>query len=497
MSNHPPERESLVRGLRLFDATMIVVGSMIGSGIFLVSAESARLTGAPGWLFVAWGTASLMTLLGAACCAELAGMLPRAGGQYVFFREAYGESVAFVYGWAMLIVIQTGTIAAVAVAFAKYLGVLIPWVSDDRYLVAPIHLGPYALSLSAQQTVACGSILTLTALNLRGLETGKWIQNSMTSIKSLALVLLIFIGLTLATNSSSAARTSSWWDSSANGWSVEQARPGLTLSGPLTLIALLGLSMVGPMFSQTAWNNVTFTGEEVRDPERNLPRSLLLGCSIVVALYLLANGAYVMSLSWQEIQHAPSDRVATAVMQKALGPIGVSLMAIAIVISTFGCNNGLILAGSRVFFAMARDGLLLAPLARLNRRRVPGVALALVGLWASILVLPRTVLRSGDGGVAYGNVYTQLLEYVVAAELVFYILMVASVMVLRRRQPALPRPFRAPLYPMTPLLYGTLAALVLADQVWLAPATAGAGFVLVLSGVPLDVARRWFGRSRE
>jgi len=495
-ASNGPQR--LERALGPLDATTIVVGSMIGSGIFIVSAESARLVGAPGWLLVAWALAGVLTLTGAACCAELAALLPRAGGPYVFLREAYSPAVAFLYGWAMLLVIQTGTIAAVAVAFANFLGVLVPAVSGNRYLVPPIPLGSrYALSLSTQQAVAIALILFLTAANTRGLRAGKLIQNTFTFAKTAALLALVALGLAAGPNAAGAAFSTDWWDPRANGWDPQAVQPGLAAGGALALPLLLGRAMVGPLFAQSAWNNVTFTAGEVRDPERNLPRALLAGCAVVVLLYLLANLAYLVTLPLPALQNAPQNRVGTAMMEAILGPAGNALMAAAILVSTFGANNGLILSGARVTYAMARDGLFFARTARLNARHVPGAALLLQGLWASALVLPRTATRDpATGAVSYGNVYTQLLEYVISADLVFYALTVGAVLVLRRRAPAAPRPFRTPLSPWTPLLYLALATFLIADLAYLTPRTAGIGYLLVLTGLPVYAAWRRLLRTR-
>ena len=487
--NHAPKLE---RGLGLLDATMIVVGSMVGSGIFLVSAESARLVGAPGWLLLAWALAGVLTITGALCCAELAAMMPRAGGQYVFLREAYSPAVGFLFGWSLLLVIQTGTIAAVAIAFANFVGVLAPGVSGSNYLVAPLRLfGRYAVSLSTQQLVAVLMILLLTAMNMRGLQLGKLIQNSFTFTKTAALAALVVLGLALGANRGSAAFTSSWWDAAANGWTPQGAQSDLALTGMLALLALLGRAMVGPLFAQSAWNNVTFTAGEVREPGRNLPRALLWGCALVVALYLLANLAYVLTLPLEAIQTAPQNRVATAAMQVIFGEWGAVLMACAIIISTFGCNNGLVLAGARVSYAMARDGLFFARIGTLNARRVPAAALVIQGVWASLLTLPRTVTETIDArtqetvSVAYGNVYTQLLEYIISADLVFYALMVGAVIILRRKLPDAPRPYRTFGYPLVPLVYILLALLLVLDLAYLTPETSGIGYLLVLTGIPV------------
>ncbi|HYH87174.1 MAG TPA: amino acid permease [Pyrinomonadaceae bacterium] len=495
--------EHLEKGLGLLDATMIVVGSMIGSGIFITSAESSRLVGAPGWLLVAWALAGLLTITGALCCAELAAMMPRAGGQYVFLREAYGAPVGFLFGWSLFLVIQTGTIAAVAVAFARFTGVLVPWVASDHYLVAPRILpgilGGYAVSLSTEQLVAVALILLLTLTNTRGLKLGKLIQNTFTLTKTAALAGLILVGLLLGWNNLSAAYTSAGWDSWANGWTPQAAQPGLQAAGGLALAMLVGRAMTGPLFAQSAWNNVTFMGSEIRDPGKNLPRALLVGCGVVVALYLLANLAYVVTLPLDVMQKPPNS-IATATMQAALGAAGTALMAAAIMISTFGCNNGLILAGARVYYAMACDRLFFARTSRLNARHVPAVALVVQGLWAALLVLPRTV-RFDAGGDAlapiYGNVYTQLLEYIIPADLVFYVLMVGAVLIMRRKAPDAARPYRTPGYPLVPIVYILLASLLILDLIYLAPQTSGVGFLIALTGLPVYFAWRSKVRSQN
>jgi APA family basic amino acid/polyamine antiporter len=490
MSEEAPKSQTLVRGLGLFDASMIVVGSMIGSGIFLVSAESARLVGAPGWLLAAWAIAGLLTITGALCCAELAAMWPHAGGQYVFLREAYGTSIGFLFGWSLLLVIQTGTIAAVAVAFANFTGVLTNTIAADNYLIAPRGFGGYAISLSTQQLLAIVMILFLTLTNTSGLKTGKFIQNTFTFTKTAALIGLIIVGLIMGWNENSAAYTSDWWNPAANNWTPAASQVGFNATGgslmALALAMLLGRAMVGPLFAQSAWNNVTFTGGEVRDPGRNLPRALLIGCSLVVALYLLANLAYIVTLPLPAIQNAPQNRVATAAMQAVFGPPGTIIMAIAIMISTFGCNNGLILAGARVYYAMARDDLFFKKVGLLNNRKVPAVALIVQGIWAACLTLPRTVTTNPDtGAVTYGNVYTQLLEYIISADLVFYALMVGAVIVMRRKAPQLERPYRTLGYPVVPLIYIMIAVLIVLDLAWLAPWTSGIGYLLVLTGIPV------------
>ncbi len=478
---------SLLRALGPIDATMIVMGSMIGSGIFITSAESARLIGAPGWLLLAWAVAGLMTITGALCCSELATMMPRAGGVYVFFREAYGSSIGFLYGWTLFLVIQTGTIAAVAIAFAKFLGVFSGAIASDNYLVAPLSLGGgYAISLSTEQLVAIALIALLTWTNTRGLELGKLVQNTFTFAKTAALAGVVVIGLSLGWNVISAARTASWWDSWANGWSPQIAQPGFRFVGGLALILLFGKSMVGPLFAQTAWTNVTFVGSEVRDPERNLVRALLFGCGTVVILYLLANVSYLALLSFPEIQQAPQNRVAVAAMKAVFGNPGAMCMAAAIMVSTFGCDNGLILSGARVYYAMARDHLFFTKVGTTNRYHVPAAALVAQGVWTAFLTLPRTVVtNAATHEVTYGNVYNQLLEYIISADLLFYLLMVVALIILRRKKPEAERPYRTWGYPIVPIISILLAGLLIVDLAFLAPATSGIGILIVLTGVPV------------
>lgn len=483
---------SLVRALGPLDATMIVIGSMIGSGIFITSAESARLVGAPGWLLLAWAIAGLMTITGALCCSELATMMPRAGGVYVFLREAYGPSFGFLFGWTLFLVVQTGTIAAVAIAFAKFLGVFVSSVAPEDYLIAPAPLGGgYAISLSTEQLVAILLIALLTWTNTRGLEIGRIVQNTFTFAKTAALAGVVIVGLVLGWNAISTVRSAAWWDSWANGWSSQIAQPGLSIVGGFALALLFGKAMVGPLFAQTAWTNVTFIGSEVRDPGKNLVRALLWGCGIVVILYLLANLAYIAVLPFPEIQHAPQNRVAVAMMNAVFGHPGAMCMAAAIMISTFGCNNGLILAGARVYYAMARDGLFFRKIATTNAFHVPAAALVAQGIWTAFLTLPRTMTKNPTTGtVVYGNVYIQLLEYIVSADLLFYILLVAAVMVLRRKNPDAQRPYRTWGYPLVPIISILLAALLIVDLAWIAPATSGIGIAIVLTGVPVYLSWR-------
>ena len=484
----PQQPSGLVRAIGPVDATMIVIGSMIGSGIFITSAESARLSGGPGWLLLAWGLAGLLTMTGALCCSELATMMPRAGGVYVFFREAYGPAMGFLYGWTLFLVVQTGTIAAVAIAFAKFLGVFAPAISPDNYLITkgPILLGGgYAISLSTQQLVAILLVALLTWTNTRGLKLGTLVQNVFTFAKTAALTGVVLVGLFLGWSATCAARSSAWWDSWANSWSPQLAQPGFKFAGGLALILIFAKSMVGPLFAQTAWTNVTFLGSEVRDPGKNLVRALLIGSAVVVTLYLLANLSYLALLPFSKIQHAPQDRVAVAAMNAAFGNPGALCMAAGIMGSTFGCNNGLILAGARVYFAMARDRLFFKRVATTNRFHVPAAALIAQGIWTALLTLPRTVTTNpATNQLIYGNVYTQLLEYIVSADLIFYLLMVLAVIILRRKAPGAERPYRTWGYPMVPIVSMALSALLTVDLVFLAPATSGIGMLIVFTGVP-------------
>jgi APA family basic amino acid/polyamine antiporter len=490
MSDAPAKSTSLVRGIGPIDATMIVMGSMIGSGIFITSAESARLIGAPGWLLLAWFVAGLMTITGALCCSELATMMPRAGGVYVFLREAYGAPIGFLFGWTLFLVIQTGTIAAVAIAFAKFTGVFVSAINPDNYVLKPVSLGPhYAISLSTEQLTAIALIALLTWTNTHGLRLGTLVQNTFTFAKTAALAGVVVLGLSLGWNPASATRSSHWWNSWANGWNSQMAQPDLALVGGLALAVLFGKAMVGPLFAQTAWTNVTFVGSEVRDPARNLVRALLAGCAVVVMLYLLANLSYVAVLSFSGIEHAAQNRVAVAAMNAVLGQAGAMGMAGAIMISTFGCNNGLILAGARVYYAMARDRLFFQRIGTTNSNHVPAAALVAQAIWTAFLTLPRTrTIDNATGAVIYGNVYTQLLEYIVSADLLFYLLLTAAVIVLRKKSPNAERPYRTWGYPIVPIISIALATLLIVDLAWLAPTTSGIGIAIVLTGLPVYAA---------
>jgi len=468
------------RGLGLFDSTMVVVGSMIGSGIFIVSADMGRSLGSAGWLLTAWVVTGLLTIVGALSYGELAAMMPRAGGQYVYLREAFSPLWGFLYGWTLFLVIQTGTIAAVAVGFARYLGVMIPGISEDQYLIAPIHIGSsYALSLSTTQIVAVLLIVLLTWTNTRGLEWGRIIQNVFTTAKTGALIGLIAAGVLLGWNATAVS------DNFGNLWTVRGAVdivPGLSAVTAFGLFVAICVSQTGSLFSADAWNNITFTAGEVKDPRRNIPLSLALGTIIVIGLYLLANVAYLVTLPFEAIQHAPADRVATATLNAIFPGAGAVIMAIAIVISTFGCNNGLILAGARAYYAMARDGLFFRSVAQLNDAKVPAWGLVWQGVWASFLVLPRTYNATTG---AYGNLYSNLLDYVISAALIFYILTIAAVFRLRQTRPAAERPYKAFGYPVVPALYIAGAIVILIVLFVYRTATTWPGLIIVLLGLPV------------
>jgi basic amino acid/polyamine antiporter, APA family len=487
------EEPGFVRAIGLFDGTMIVVGSMIGSGIFIVAADISRVTGSPGGLLLTWIITGLLTISAALAYGELAALFPHAGGQYVYLREAYSPLWGFLYGWTLFLVIQTGTIAAVAVGFARYLGVLFPSISPTTWIIHPISLGSkLAVSLSIQQFVGILMVALITFLNTLGVRLGKLIQNIFTSAKTLSLLGLILIGVFLGRNHAAIA------DNFSNFWTVRGAVPiepgGLfkgwfptltAASGFFGLFVAFGVSQVGSLFSADAWNNIGFTAAEVKNPKRDVALSMALGTIIVITLYCLANLAYLCALPLAQIQNAPDDRVATAALNAIFGPIGASLMAGAIIISTFGCNNGLILAGSRVAYAMAKDGLFFRATGKLNKKGVPGTALIYQGVWIAVLILLRTKRVDAAGAVTYGNLYSNLLDYVVFAALMFYVLTIISVFVLRRKRPDADRPYKAFGYPVVPALYIIAASVILFVLLFYRTETAGWSLVIVLLGLPV------------
>ena len=477
--SQPAADQKLVRGLGLLDSTMLVAGSMIGSGIFIVSSIIGRQVGAPGWLLVVWIVTGLLTLMAALSYGELAAMMPKAGGQYVYLREAFSPLWGFLYGWTLLLVIQTGTIAAVAVGFARYTGVLIPWFSESNYLIPPIRVGGYALSLSTAQLLGLAMIALLTYMNTRGLRLGKLVQNIFTTAKTGALIALIVLGLVVGLKSGAGA------DNFRDFWTVrgglQEVGAGLTAATAFGLFVGICVAQTQSLFSADAWNNITFTAGEVVNPRRNVPLSLAFGTFLVIGLYLLANVAYLATLPFTAIQTAPSDRVAVATANVIFPGAGATIMAVAIMISTFGCNNGLILAGARAYYAMAEDGLFFRRVRNLNKNHVPAWGLIIQGIWAGFLVLPRVVKADGT----YGNLYGNLLDWVISAALIFYILTIAGIFLLRWKQPNAERPYRAWGYPIVPALYILGASVILIVLFIYQPATSWPGLIIVLTGVPI------------
>ncbi len=462
-ASQPSAPNQLVQGLRLFDATTIIVGSMIGSGIFIVSANMARELQSPGMLLLAWAITAVMTVMAALSYGELAAAMPRAGGQYVFLREAYGPLYGFLYGWTLFLVIQTGTIAAVAVGFAKFLGIFVPWVSESRILV-PLPIGP---GMSSQQFAAILLVAFLTWVNCRGLRQGAIVQNVFTTAKVGGLLILILAGLIIRARPEALQ---------ANFTNMFPAR------FDLGVLAVLGAALVGSLFAADAWNNVTFTGSEVVNPKRNLPLSLFLGTLITCLIYFLANFVYLRVLPLAGVASAPEDRVGTAVAQSLMGPWGLTFINVAILVSTFGCVNGMVLAGARVYYAMAKDGLFFRRAAEVSpRTHTPIFSLVIQGIWISILVL------SGS--------YNDLLDYVIFAALVFYVLTMSGLFVLRKKRPDLERPYKAFGYPVVPAVYTVAAALIALDLLWMKPTYSWLGLIIVLSGVPVFFL--WHSKKKD
>ena len=467
MTATPMQRQPVefVRAISRLDATALVVGSMIGSGIFIVSADILRQVHSPGLLLVTWLLSGVMTLLGALSYGELAAMIPKAGGQYVYLREGISPLFGYLYGWTLFVVIQTGTIAAVAVAFARFTSVLWPWLTPDVPLGTTLHfpqpIGDIIVGFSRQRIFAIASIVLLTWINVRGVRTAAFIQTSLTAIKTAALAALILLGLTIGRNA--AAITANF---GPNFW----AGGALTLA----ILPVVGAAMVGSLFSMDAWNNVGFASGELKNPEKDLPFAMAAGVLTVTTLYVLANVAYLNVLPADAIAHAPQDRVGTAAMQAMFGPAGLYMMAIAIMISTFGCNNGLILSGARVYYAMARDNLFFKSAAALHPTyRTPALALVVQAVWTCVLCLSGT--------------YGQLLNFVIFAAVVFYTVTAIGLFRLRTKRPDLPRPVRAPGYPILPALYVVLTGLIAVDLV-IQPATrtySMLGLLFVLIGVPV------------
>lgn len=475
------------KALGLFDSVMIVAGIMVGSGIFIVSAEISRQVGSAGWLLVAWLITGVLTVAGALSYGELAAMMPAAGGMYVYLREALSPVVGFLYGWTLLTVIQTGTIAAVAIAFARFTGVAFPSISESRYIVAPIEFVPgYAVSFSTAQVLALVIILAITLVNCYGVQWGKLIQNVFTLAKLLGLVLLLALGVYALLRSSAVFRANF-----AHAWRPQNTVPiGHThITTVFGMIVALCVSQTGSLFAADSWHDITFVAGEVRNPRRNLPLSLALGTSLVIVLYLLCNFSYLAVLSVHGIQTAPADRVATLAVSTLLPGIGNFAMALLIMISTFGTVNGITLAGARACYAMASDGLFIRSAGRLNRRGVPATALIMQCVWAMLLVLPRVwdpVTKT------WGNLYSNLLDYVISAALIFYVLTIFGMFRLRWTRPDAPRPYRCWGYPWLPGFYIVGGVITLGILFCYRTATTWPGLLIVLSGVPVY----WIMRRR-
>ena len=457
------ETNSFKRSLSLLDGILLVVGSMIGSGIFIVSTDIVQHLGSAAWLLVVWLLSGFITLAAALSYGELSGMYPKAGGQYVYLREAYGSLFGFLYGWSFFAVIQTGTIAAVGVAFAKFAAYLWPSLGEQHIL---LQIGVF--SIKASQLVAIGLILLLTFINAQGVNGSKWIQSIFTFTKIAAIVLLVVCGLW--------AGHSVWQMNWHNAWTAFSIADTTTqishelLQGK-ALVFALGAAMVGALFSSDAWNNVTFIAAEIKKPERNIGLSLLIGTVLVTILYLSMNIMYLNVLSIQEIAHAPDQRLALAAAMKIFGSAGTTIIAVMIMISTFGCNNGLILSGARVYYTMAQDGMFLKAAQQLNKKGVPAKALWMQAIWASLLCL------SGK--------YGDLLDFIIFTVLLFYILTIAGIFILRKKQPQLERPYKALGYPFIPFIYLLLASSICIILLITKTTFAGGGLLIVLIGLPI------------
>lgn len=483
----------------LFSATAIVMGSMIGSGIFIVPADMSRVLESPALLIMAWLVTAAMTIIGALSYGELAAMMPKAGGQYVYLREALGPLWGFLYGWTLFLVIQTGTIAAVGVAFGKFLGVFVPSINTTHWLwhighvpawqVGPMVLGNMDLGVNTANLAAILIIIFLTFLNTQGIKMGAAVQNLFTSAKVLALAAVVLVGVVVRDSAAITANFGAGWRNfwAGAGWHSLHASQfgGSEYVGLLTILAVV---QVGSLFSADAWNNVTFTAGEIRNPKRNLPLSLAIGTGVVLLLYVLCNFVYLSvlplvgdphatSIAGRGIQFATEDRVATAVMERAFAGYGAKLMAVAILISTFGCANGMLLAGARVYYAMSRDGLFFRSVGKLSERsKTPVNSLWVQCVWTCLLCL------SGS--------YAQLLDYVIFAVLIFYILTIAGLFILRWTRPEAPRPYRAFGYPVLPAIYVLMAAWICLVLLRYKPQYTWPGLFIVLLGVPVYLVWR-------
>ncbi len=467
--------QELKKELGLLDATMIVVGSMIGSGIFIVSASITQQLGSPGYLLLAWIVTGVVTLISALSYGELAGMMPNAGGQYVYLREAYNPLIGFLFGWTTFLVIETGTIAAVAVAFAKYTGVLLPELIGTDHKI---------LFFDTQQLLAIILLIVLTIINLQGVREAKFVQLFFTIIKTAALLGLMILGIIVG------KKVGMWDINSLDFWTpikvnvnpeTKKIISETHLEG-IGLWSAFGLALIGPLFSSSAWNNVTYIAGEMKNPKKDIPRSLFLGTIIVSSLYILANIAYLMLLPAKGdpagidtlsrgIMFASNDRVGTAAAEMIFGTPAKIIMAVFIMISTFGCNNGLIMSGSRVYYAMAKDGLFFKQATKLNGKGVPSVSIIFQSLWAGVLCLSGT--------------YGQLLDYTVFSVLIFYILTIAGVFILRKKQPDTPRPYKAFGYPVIPAIYLFFATALCVNLLIFNPLASGAGLLIIAIGIPV------------
>jgi basic amino acid/polyamine antiporter, APA family len=496
---HSHQDKELVQGLGLTSATMLVMGSMIGSGIFIVSAEIGREVDSPALLIGAWAVAGFMTIVAALSYGELAAMMPRAGGQYVYLREALGPLWGFLYGWTLFLVIQTGTIAAVGVAFGKFLGVFFPAISSTHWIlhiwkVPPIPIGPMVLGnmdvgINTQNLMAILLVIFLSIVNIFGVKTGAAIQNVFTVAKVSALLGLVGFGLAIGRNQYAVSANFGGTDFFRNAVHGAQHAVQVGVGGPIVMVGtltILAVAQVGSLFSADAWNNVTFTAGEVKNPSRNLPLSLALGTGVVIALYIACNFVYLTALPLngtagattileRGIKYAAEDRVGTAVMTQMFGAAGGLLMAAAIMISGFGCANGLILSGARVYYAMAKDGLFFRGVAKLHPTyKTPAVSLMVQMVWACLLCV------SGS--------YGQLLDYIIFAVLVFYILTIIGLFVLRRTRPDAPRPYRAVGYPILPIIYIVMALFIDVVLLRYKPQFTWPGLIVVLLGIPVYYA---------
>jgi APA family basic amino acid/polyamine antiporter len=525
-TGEPPA--DFVPRLGLFDSTMLVVGTMIGSGIFIVSASMARDLGSSGWLIAAWVLTGLITVIGALTYAELAAMMPHAGGQYVYLREAFSPLWAFMYGWTLFLVIQTGSIAAVAVAFAKFLGVLVPALGVDPKAGAAVlfehkFANPINIALplpwlqepltifrreefviSAGHLVAVAVTAFLTLVNCAGVREGKWIQNIFSVTKTAGLAIVIIVGLAMAADQRAISMNfANAWEGISTTEQFQHVDKLVGLGGLAVALMVLGGSLVGSLFSADAWNNVTFTAGEVRNPRRNLPLSLVIGTIVVISLYILANFAYLAALPMRGdpvaakiardekkqsdaifldgIDHASDDRVAAAVMARAWPDLGLPFIAVAVMISTFGCINGMVLMGARLYYAMAQDRLFFRSVGKLNNRGVPAAGLVLQGLWSILLI--------------FSGTYSELLDYVIFAALLFYALTATGLFVLRRKRPNAPRPYRVYGYPFIPLLYIFLCLVIMLDLLIVKPEYTWPGLAIVATGIPVYFIWRSLGKA--